>query len=207
MQTSETRAMTAFDLSCLFFMPIHTLHHSCFIIMTNAQFFSSLYRLLCTALCMVVCFNVSGLAQMTPTTSTSSAAPRSVKTDMTITQKTVTAYRTIRPKEVRALLDTACHTVIIDVRSEQEFMSKTGHLDDARRIPNDSLMLRANELEEFKDRPILVYCRTGGRSTKAAETLTKLGFSQVYNLDGGISAWDRAGMIVIREKQADIPKK
>jgi rhodanese-related sulfurtransferase len=206
--------MTAFDFTYLFLMPIYTLHRSFFIFMTNAQFSSSLYRsssslywLVCTALCMMVCVNMSGLAQTTPRTSTPSAAPRSVKTDTTITQKTVTAYRTIPPKEVRSLLDTACHTIIIDVRSEQEFMSKTGHLDDARRIPNDSLILRANELEEFKDRPILVYCRTGGRSVKAAETLTKLGFLQVYLLDGGITAWDKAGMIVIREKQADAPKK
>lgn len=122
---------------------------------------------------------------------------------------TQVAFKTISPKSVRALLDTACHTVIIDVRSEKEFMSETGHLDDARRIGYDSISARVKEIEEFKDRPILVYCRTGGRGAKAAESLVKQGFTQVYNLDGGIMAWDKAGMIVVREKQSTqtMPKK
>ncbi len=112
------------------------------------------------------------------------------------------SYKTVSPKVARALLDTACHTIIIDVRSEKEFMSATGHLDDARRIGYDSLAVHSAELEEFKDRPMLVYCRSGGRGAKAAESLIKLGFTQVYNLEGGITAWNKAGMIVTHEKQS-----
>jgi thiol-disulfide isomerase/thioredoxin len=47
-----------------------------------------------------------------------------------------------------------------------------------------------------KDRPVFVYCRSGGRSAKAAEVLAAVGVKEIYNLDGGISAWKGAGLAV-----------
>jgi rhodanese-related sulfurtransferase len=44
-----------------------------------------------------------------------------------------------------------------------------------------------------KTQPIYVYCKAGGRSGKTAKQLEKLGFTKVYDLDGGIGAWDEAG--------------
>ena len=68
---------------------------------------------------------------------------------------------------------------LVDVRTPSEFAA--GHLPNAINIPVDQVGQR---LKEFgaKDRPIVVYCRSGARSSNAASTLKSAGFQQVYNL-------------------------
>ena len=78
---------------------------------------------------------------------------------------------------------------ILDVRTQQEY--DFGHIPNATLIPVDELDDRLGELNETK--AILVYCRTGVRSAQASQTLTDNGFSTVYNLEGGIVAWEKAG--------------
>lgn len=78
---------------------------------------------------------------------------------------------------------------ILDVRTQQEY--DFGHIPNATLIPVDELGDRLGELDETK--AILVYCRTGVRSVQASLTLTDNGFSTVYNLEGGIVAWGKAG--------------
>jgi len=80
---------------------------------------------------------------------------------------------------------------ILDVREADEFAS--GHLPDARNIPLSKLAERAGELEKLKDKPIIVCCASGVRSGKGCGELAKLGFSQVYNIAGGVDAWVGAG--------------
>lgn len=74
---------------------------------------------------------------------------------------------------------------ILDVRTSQEFFQ--ARLEDARLIPIDKLQGRVGELPE--DRPILVYCAVGSRSGTVARYLARIGFDDVYNLYGGIYAW------------------
>tara|TARA_B100001113_G_C21115970_1_gene625348 strand:- start:296 stop:1000 length:705 start_codon:yes stop_codon:yes gene_type:complete len=81
--------------------------------------------------------------------------------------------------------------IILDVRTSEEFYS--GHISDAT-----NLDYYKNDFEEKlnimrKDIPIYVYCRSGGRSKKAAGYMKNLGFSKVYNLIGGIGAWAAEG--------------
>ena len=85
--------------------------------------------------------------------------------------------------------------VILDVRTKEEFDS--GHLESAVLIPVDELETRYGELS--KDKPIIVYCRSGNRSAKAAALLISKGFSQVYDMTGGINAWTSKGYPVIVE--------
>ena len=85
--------------------------------------------------------------------------------------------------------------IILDVRTKEEFAS--GHLDSAVLIPVDDLEARFGELE--KNKPVIVYCRTGRRSAKAAAMLVGKGFSQVYDMTGGIDAWIGKGYPVIVE--------
>jgi rhodanese-related sulfurtransferase len=47
-------------------------------------------------------------------------------------------------------------------------------------------------------KPVLVYCRSGGRSARASKQLEKLGYKVVYDLDGGITAWKKAGKKVVK---------
>lgn len=82
--------------------------------------------------------------------------------------------------------------LILDVREPSEYAS--GHIPRARHIPLGLLAGRLNELEKFKDKPVLVGCRSGQRSARACGILKKAGFETVYNLAGGIMAWERANL-------------
>lgn len=81
---------------------------------------------------------------------------------------------------------------ILDVREPGEF--KGGHIPNARNVPVGQIGERMKELEKLKNRPILVTCATGSRSTTACDALHKAGFEQVYALAGGMGAWQQAGM-------------
>ena len=95
--------------------------------------------------------------------------------------------------------------IIIDVRTSQEFNS--GHIIDATNIDfysddfSDKLELVS------KDVPIYVYCRSGGRSSSAANKMEKLGFTKVYNLLGGIGSWQSEGYKTIKSKEGKISKQ
>ena len=81
---------------------------------------------------------------------------------------------------------------LIDVREANEYIA--GHLVESRNIPAASLAERAGELQQFKERPLILVCQSGARSQAACATLAKLGFVRVHNLEGGIAAWSEAGL-------------
>ena len=95
------------------------------------------------------------------------------------------------------LLINRANAIVIDVREATEFA--TGHIADAKNIPLKDLPARQKELAKFKDKPILVNCQGGVRSSKACDILAKAGFSKVSNLDGGINAWLQAKLPVVKE--------
>ncbi|MGC3964273.1 MAG: rhodanese-like domain-containing protein [Rhodocyclaceae bacterium] len=84
--------------------------------------------------------------------------------------------------------------VIVDVRDQKEFAS--GHLANARHIPSAELEARAGELAKFKNRPIVIVCQNGTRASYAASKLRKAGFEHTVTLDGGVKAWQDAGLPV-----------
>ncbi|MFV8366568.1 thioredoxin domain-containing protein [Flavobacterium sp. XS1P27] len=80
---------------------------------------------------------------------------------------------------------------ILDVRTPEEFASD--HIDNAKNI-NWLGTTFVSDVEKLdKSQPVFVYCKSGGRSQKAAEKLNELGFKTIYQLDGGILKWDAAG--------------
>lgn len=85
-------------------------------------------------------------------------------------------------------------TVVLDVREPKEL--KDGKIKDARHIKLGDLSKRLSELEAHKDKPVLVYCRSGNRSGHACNVLSKAGFTNVNNLSGGIMAWESANLPV-----------
>lgn len=76
--------------------------------------------------------------------------------------------------------------ILLDVRQPEEY--KFGHLPGAAFIPLPDLVERVGELDPSK--PVLAYCRSGNRSRAAAAFLLSAGFSRVYSLSGGITAWN-----------------
>ena len=82
--------------------------------------------------------------------------------------------------------------LVIDVRDTGEY--EGGHIAGARHVPEKQLTERLKELEKFKDRALIVVCRSGVRSSVAVQVLRRGGFSDAVNLQGGIAAWEQAGM-------------
>ena len=89
--------------------------------------------------------------------------------------------------------------IIIDVRTSQEFNS--GHIIDATNIDFYSEDFTDKLKIVRKDVPIYVYCRSGGRSSSAANKMEKLRFTKVYNMIGGIGSWQSEGYETIKSKE------
>ncbi|HEX2331784.1 MAG TPA: rhodanese-like domain-containing protein [Burkholderiales bacterium] len=82
--------------------------------------------------------------------------------------------------------------LVVDVRDPGEYGA--GHILGAKNVP----LSRLNDAEvaKRKDRPVIVYCEGGERSSKAVAALKKQGFTRVVNLTGGLRAWQQAGLPV-----------
>jgi rhodanese-related sulfurtransferase len=82
--------------------------------------------------------------------------------------------------------------LVIDVRDTGEY--EAGHIAGARHVPEKQLTERLKDLEKFKDRALIVVCRSGMRSGAAVQVLRGGGFNEAVNLRGGIAAWEQAAM-------------
>lgn len=105
------------------------------------------------------------------------------------------AGRRATPLQVTQLINRG-KTVVLDVRNADEFSG--GHLRDAKNIPLADLANRISELDKSKNRTIVVVCQAGARSDKAVRQLAAAGFEDVWSLDGGVSAWQAAGLPVTK---------
>lgn len=85
--------------------------------------------------------------------------------------------------------------VVLDVRTPAEFAE--GHLAGAQLIDFQSPSFAADVAEIDRDLPIFVYCRSGNRSAQAVATMVELGFTDLTELDGGVVAWQAAGLPLV----------
>ena len=85
-------------------------------------------------------------------------------------------------------------TLVLDVRDAPDFAS--GHLPRARHIPMQELSKRVEEIGKYKDKPVIVTCRNGSRAGAASRFLKRAGFTAVYQLKGGLAAWQQASLPV-----------
>jgi rhodanese-related sulfurtransferase len=77
--------------------------------------------------------------------------------------------------------------LVIDLRAKDAF--DAGHIGDARNVPAGELESQAEGLKKWRDKSVITYDDTGNSGAGAARTLTKLGFTKVFNLQGGLNAW------------------
>lgn len=82
--------------------------------------------------------------------------------------------------------------VVLDVRSDGEF--NQGHIVNAVHVPQKAVSESLDKLEKYRDRPIITACRTGQMAAAAGNVLRKSGFERVYNLQGGLLAWESANL-------------
>lgn len=107
-------------------------------------------------------------------------------------KKAATKVENIKPEQFDALRKTDTNsTVVLDVRTKKEY--REGH------IPGSVLIdFTADDFEQQvakldKSKTYLVHCAVGGRSARACKKMDQLGFQKLYNLEGGMGAWEKAG--------------
>lgn len=88
--------------------------------------------------------------------------------------------------------------VVVDVRPAADFSQ--GHIINSINIPATTLSGQINQLNKYKDRPIIVSCRSGAQSSAACKQLIKEGFENVHNLKGGILNWQSENLPVTKKK-------
>nr|WP_294928907.1 thioredoxin domain-containing protein [uncultured Flavobacterium sp.] len=110
-----------------------------------------------------------------------------------------TFFEEITPQEFAEKIKTTENPQILDVRTPGEFES--GHINNAVNINWNSEDFAQKAESYDKSKPVFVYCLSGGRSKKAAAKLNALGFTNVYELEGGITKWNFEGFSEPSAKQ------
>ena len=105
----------------------------------------------------------------------------------------------IQVDDLKQRLDIGDEVLILDVRGTSEYAGEHGHIPGARNIPVEELPRRMDELDKYRERPIVVVCRTDRRSTQAAQQLTHAGFADVHVVRGGMMEWSRAAFPLNRQ--------
>jgi len=101
------------------------------------------------------------------------------------------------PKEVKAMLGDD-NVMMIDVRTPEELKTKAYDVDGIVNIPLDEFDQHLSEIP--KEKTIVVACRSGKRSSKAANILLENGYTNIINLDGGILKWEKEGLGTTAQK-------
>ena len=112
--------------------------------------------------------------------------------EMELVSSSSISFKSIEASEICNYLKAHPRTVLLDVRTKEEFEGKIspdyGTLKNAINIPIQALQNRISDLNEYKDREIIVFCSHSHRSPQACYLLTKNGFTKVINMSGGMSA-------------------
>jgi rhodanese-related sulfurtransferase len=99
----------------------------------------------------------------------------------------------VRSIKAQELLTTdTSNWLVIDVRSSEEYFQ--GHVPGAINIAHSSIKEHFTQLESFRDKTIVLYCKSGYRAGKAAKVLSGMGFGDLRHLKGDMQAWSNAGL-------------
>lgn len=105
-------------------------------------------------------------------------------------------FKNVSPKEAYQIIkNNKKDVVIIDVRTPSE-VKTDGKIPNSILIPLGNLGEGIDKIKNYKDKKVIVYCRSGNRSASASRFLTSIGFKEVYNLQGGINKWKKEGLPV-----------
>jgi rhodanese-related sulfurtransferase len=89
--------------------------------------------------------------------------------------------------------------LVIDLRGKELY--DAGHISDARNVPVAQLEAQAESLKKWRDKNVITYCDSGVNGATGARTLMKLGFTKVFNLQGGLNAWVKDNLPLAKSSQ------
>jgi rhodanese-related sulfurtransferase len=98
--------------------------------------------------------------------------------------------RDVTPTEATRLINHE-NAVLVDIRNDKDY--RDGHVVNAVHVTAEKNEA-VGKLEKYRDRPLIVCCRSGNQSLRLCAELSKKGFASVYNLKGGLHAWQQAGL-------------
>ena len=104
-------------------------------------------------------------------------------------RKSAKEVQNMEPKQFAEKLKATENPQLLDVRSPEEF--EGGHLENADNVNWNDINFVKTAKQYDKSKPIFVYCKAGVRGRKAANKLAELGFTNIYNLEGGIDKWNQ----------------
>ena len=106
-----------------------------------------------------------------------------------LTQQRATENATpvISQEELLELIDAEEDILILDVRTQREY--DDGRVPGAVLIPHTEVVNRIEEIVDFMDKPVVIYCQAGGRARMAENNLSEAGFSNILHLEGDMRAW------------------
>lgn len=93
---------------------------------------------------------------------------------------------------------------LVDVREPDEYVGPLGHIPGAELVPVSTVAAAAAAWD--RDTPVLLICRSGARSARAGAALAGMGFRHLYNLVGGMLAWDANGLPRVREDDTPLSR-
>ncbi len=107
----------------------------------------------------------------------------------TATNETKSSFKNISVQELKNMIDAPDDFILLDVHvPQQKHLNKTDGF-----IPFDAIGENADKLPADKHKKLVVFCRSGSMSSKAAAELTRMGYADVYNVEGGMNGWKSAG--------------
>lgn len=113
--------------------------------------------------------------------------------NMKLVRKNTIVFGTVKPADICLFIKKHPRALLLDVRTREEFAGTApenfGRLKNAINIPIQELEKRIDELKKYKNTTILVYCSHSHRSPQSSYILNQQGFSDVFNLSGGMSVW------------------
>lgn len=108
-------------------------------------------------------------------------------------KETTSEIQVVSAEEMQSLLELD-DVQLVDVRTPEEYQE--GYINNFQNIDFLSPTFEADISKLDKDKPVILYCRSGGRSAKCAKKMLDAGFIKIYDLEGGISKWEHEGFEV-----------
>ncbi|PJK06982.1 hypothetical protein CO614_07075 [Lysobacteraceae bacterium NML120232] len=106
-------------------------------------------------------------------------------------------FKALKPAELTALMNRD-NALVVDIRALNDFQQ--GHIAGSKNVLMSQFDPENKQLASAKALPVVVVCKTGMSAVGAAKRLVKAGFEKVHVLDGGIAAWEQAGLPLVKGK-------